>query len=141
MNYVIFLDAQAREIEKILSGLKTMILKEFDPAKPVEKAISTGDLLFFLRNNDETTSRVRATVVRVLVIENDPSEKLSLWLKEMQSKLQLTEDQYNQWSEKGRILAVEFDAAQKIDPICVGSRKDVDFSHWIAFEKIQSPGS
>ena len=33
MNYLVFLDTQAGELEKILSGVKSMVLKEFDPAQ------------------------------------------------------------------------------------------------------------
>jgi len=32
MNHLVVLDAQANELEKILSGVKTMLVKEFDPS-------------------------------------------------------------------------------------------------------------
>ena len=33
MNHLVFLDTRAGELEKILSGVKTMLVKEFDPAR------------------------------------------------------------------------------------------------------------
>src|SRR5512138_2590066 len=104
MNYLVFLDTRAGELEKILSGAKSIVVKEFDPAQSAEQLVRAGDNLYFLRNNDECAVRVKATVVRVLPSEHGAVEDLSQMLKELQPKLQLTEDQYNYWSEKEQAL-------------------------------------
>ncbi len=134
MNYLVFLDPQAGELEKILSGVKSMILKECDPARADGRPVSPGDYLYFLRNKEECNLRVKATVVRVLDFTNHPKDELSHNLKEMQPRLQLTEGQYNYWSPKQQILVVEFASAQKIDLVRVDLNKNADQSDWIAFE-------
>ena len=134
MNHLVFLDTQAGELEKILSGIKCMVVKEFDPARSAGQAVRPGDNLYFLRNKDECTLRVKATVVRVLFYTNDVDQDLSHTLKEMQPRLQLTEDQYNHWSAKQQILLVEFASAHKIGVIHVAPNKIADRSDWIAFE-------
>ena len=136
MNYLVFLDANAGELEKILSGIKTMVIKEFDPAQSAAHPVNPGDSLYFLRNKDECALRVKATVVRVLVIANQMDDDLSHMLKEMQSRLQLTEDQYNYWSAKQRVFLVEFESAQKIGVVQMVSNKITDRSDWIAFEEL-----
>jgi hypothetical protein len=135
MNYLVFLDAQAGELEKILSGRKSMIVKEFDPAQPAGQTVKPDDHLYFLRNKDECTLRVKATVVRVLIFTNHMEDDLSHILKEMQPRLQLTENQYNDCSTKKQVLLVEFGSGQKIDVIHVASNKLMDRSNWIAFEE------
>ena len=134
MNYLVFLDAQAGELEKILSGVKTMLVKEFDPAHTPARPANPGDSLYFLRNKDDCSLRVKATVVRVLSFANQVDDDLSHILKEMQPRLQLTEDQYNHWSAKQQVLLVEFRSAQKISVIRVAPDKIADRSGWIAFE-------
>ena len=134
MNYLVFLEAQAGELEKILSGTKSMVVKEFDPARSARQPVSPGDSLYFLRNKDDCTLRVIATVVRVLSFTNHSDENLSRILKEMQPRLQFTEDQYNYWSVKKQVLLVEFESAHKISVIQVASHKIADRSDWIAFE-------
>lgn len=136
MNYLVFLDARAGELEKILSGVKSMVVKEFDPTRPIEQFVRVGDNLYFLRNNDECAVRVKATVVRVLPSENSTEEDLSQILKELQPRLQLTEDQYNYWSEKKQVLFVEFEAAQKIPEFHIATGRITDRETWIAFEEI-----
>jgi len=135
MNHLVFLDTQAGELEKILSGIKSMVVKEFDPARSAGQAVRPGDNLYFLRNKDECTLRVKATAVRVLFYTNDVDQDLSHTLKEMQPRLQLTEDQYNHWSAKQQILLVEFASAHKIGVIHVAPNKIADRSDWIAFEE------
>jgi hypothetical protein len=135
MNHLVFLDTRAMELEKILSGVKTMVTKEFDPDQSTGYPVSPGDSLYFLRNKGECDLRVKATVVRVLPLINIRNEDLSHILKEMQPRLQLTKEQFNYWSAKKQVLLVEFDSAHKIDVIHVASNKSTDRSEWIAFEE------
>jgi hypothetical protein len=132
MNHLVFLDAQAGELEKILSGLKTMVLKEFDPARPAGRP-SPGDRLYFLRDTDEYALRVQATVVRVLSLAHHADKERCQILKEMQPRLQLTEDQYNTWVTKKQVLLVEFASAQKMGVVQLAADRIADRSEWIPF--------
>jgi hypothetical protein len=134
MNYLVFLDARAGELEKILSGTKTMVIKEFDPAQSTAHPVHPDDSLYFLRDKDDCALRVKATVVRILFFTSDLDQDLPHTLKEMQTKLQFTEDLYNYWSAKEHVLLVEFGSAQKIGAIHVATQKIMDRSDWIAFE-------
>jgi hypothetical protein len=134
MNHLVFLDAQAGELEKILSGVKSMVLKEFDTTRPPMDLVKPGDSLYFLRNNDECDLRVKATVVRLQFCTKKLNEDLSHYLKEMQSRLQLTEEQYNYWSAKKQVLLVEFESAQKTGVIHLALDEVKDRSDWISFE-------
>jgi hypothetical protein len=134
MNHLVFLDTRAGELGKILSGVKTMLVKAFDPAQTTAHPVRPGDSLYFLRDNGESAVRVQATVTRVLFLTNDPDQDLSHTLKEMQPRLQLTEDQYNTWSAKQQVLLVEFKSAKKIGVIHFALDKITDRSDWMAFE-------
>jgi hypothetical protein len=135
MNHLVFLDTRAGDLEKILSGVKCMLVKEFDPQRSALYPLSRGDSLYFLKEKDDCTLRVKATVKRVLTIINSLDEDLPRTLKEMQPKLQLTEDQYNCWSAKEQVLLVEFECAQKISVIQIAPDKVSDRSAWIAFKE------
>ncbi len=136
MNHLVFLDAKAGELEKILSGVKTMLIKEFDSIKTNAYPVSPGDSLYFLRDQDDCALCVKATVVRVLFMTNQSKEDLSQILKEMQPRLQLTEAQYNCWSAIGQGLLVEFGYAQKIGVVHVAPHKITGQSGWMAFETL-----
>jgi len=135
MNHLVFLDARAGELEKILSGVKTMLIKESHPTQSSSYPVNPGDSLYFLRDHNDCVVRVKATVVRVLFVSNHEEEDLNHVLKEMQPRLQLTEDQYNYWTAKQLVLLVEFGSAHKIELFQVGSNKIKDRSDWISFEE------
>jgi hypothetical protein len=134
MNHLVFLDARAGELEKILSGVKTMLVKESSSAYSTTYPVNPGDSLYFLRDHDDCVVRVKATIVRVLFIAQH-GEDLIHALKEMQSRLQLTENQYNYWIVKQQVLLVEFDSAHKIDPFQIASHMQQDRPDWISFDK------
>ena len=135
MNHLVVLDTRAGELEKILSGVKTMLIQEFDPAQRPACSVNPGDVLYLLKDNGESAVRVQATVVRVLPAMGNLDRGLSCVLKEMQSRLQLTEDQYSYWSAKERILLVELGSAHKIGAIHVALPKIAGRTHWIPFEE------
>ncbi len=135
MNYLVFLNADDSELEKILSGFKCMVVKEIDTAKPVAHLVRPGDSLYFLRDKDEYDLRVKTTVTRVIPFINGLDEDLPQTMKELQPRLQLTENSYNYWSIKKQVLLVEFSEAQKIGAIRLAPEKIADSSDWIAFEE------
>ena len=137
MNHLVLLEAEAGELESILRGVKTMLAREPEPAHPTAHPVTPGDGLFFLRDTDEGAVRVRATVARVLPLTGTTHEGLSHTLKEMQPRLQLTEDQYNRWSAKRQVLLVEFESADKVDVIHVAPNRIPDPSDWIAFGELR----
>jgi hypothetical protein len=137
MNHLVLLDTRAGELEKILSGTKSMVAKELEPAGYAGQ-VNPGDSLYFLRNKDDCSIRVKATVIRVLPFISDVDEDLSQILKEMQPRLQLTEDQYNYWSTQKQVLLVEFDRAHKISVIRIAPEMIMDRPDWIACEELRS---
>lgn len=140
MNHLVILDARAGELEKILSGVKTMLVKANGPAHSGSHPVNPGDSLYFLRDHADGIARVKATVVRVLPVakhgeDGQWAEDLAQALKAMQPRLHLTEDQYNYWIEKQQVLLVEFGSAHKIDLFQVDCSKIQDQSDWISFEE------
>ncbi len=134
MNYLVFLEEQTGELEKILSGVKSMVIKESTPDQSTDQPIKPGDNLYFLRNNAERDLRVKATVKSIHLVSNGYDCELAHFLKELQPRLQLTEVQYNYWSIKNQVLLVEFEAAQKIGVIHLALDDVIVPANWIAFE-------
>jgi hypothetical protein len=134
MNHIVFLDPKTGELEKILSGVKSMLIKELETDLTKPDPVQFGDSLYFLRDDIDDSLRVKATVTNVYPILCDPENDLPSLLKELQAKLQLTVEQFSIWTEQDQMLLVEFNAAQKIDPISLDKRKIAKKSDWIPFE-------
>ena len=137
MNHLVLLEAEAGELESILRGVKTMLVRELDPARPDAYPVTPGDSLYFLRDTDDGAVRVKATVTRVLLQTSSNDEDLSHTLKEMQPRLQLTEGQYNHWATRRQVLLVEFENARKMNAIQVAPNRIPEPSGWIAFGELR----
>ena len=70
MDHVVYLDASAREMEGILSGEKTMIIRGAAGRKMPYGRVEAGDMLYFLNNDAEGLVKARASVMSVL--NSDP---------------------------------------------------------------------
>jgi hypothetical protein len=73
LDHVIYLDAAANELENLLSGEKSMIIRGAAGRKLPHVRVNLGDTLYFLNNNAEGLIRAKANVVSV-----HNSEKLSV---------------------------------------------------------------
>jgi hypothetical protein len=134
MNHLVFLDPKAGELEKILSGVKSMVIKENKPEETLIQPLMPGDNLYFLRNNDERDIRVKATIKGIQVASSESAGDISCQLKEMQPRLQLTEEQFMYWCTKKQVLLVEFECAQKISVIHLAADEFKNQADWIAFQ-------
>jgi hypothetical protein len=136
VNHLVFLNTRAGELEKILSGVKRMLVKDLDPHGAAAQPVAPGDGLYFLRDRGDRTVRVKATVERVLLAGVSEDKDLVRTLKELQPALQLTEEQFTCWSEKAQVLLVEFGSAHKTGEIRVALDGITHRSDWIAFEDV-----
>ena len=134
MNYLVFLDPQAGELEKILSGTKSMVLREYSSTNVSNPAVSLGDTLYFLRRGGDCDLRVKATVSSARSFTSQIEDDLAQILKELQPRLQLTEEQYDYWSVKKQAQLIEFEGAHKINPIHISAFNTPGESEWMAFE-------
>jgi hypothetical protein len=57
MDHVVYVDAAANEMEKLLDGSKEVILRGAAGRKLPYGRVDPGDRLFFIRNNGEGRSR------------------------------------------------------------------------------------
>ncbi|MCK5764077.1 MAG: hypothetical protein KAH05_08155 [Clostridiales bacterium] len=53
MDHVVYLDAKAKEFEKLIEGTKTMIIRGATGRKMPYERVFEGDQLYFIRNNGE----------------------------------------------------------------------------------------
>ena len=72
MDHVVYVDAKAKEMEKLISGSKTMIIRGAAGRKMPYGRVLENDILYFIRNNGEGRVLAKADVKTVY-----NSEKLS----------------------------------------------------------------
>jgi hypothetical protein len=66
MDHVVYLDAKAKELETLLSGKKTMIIRGATGRKLPYGRVSIGDVLYFINNNAEGVVKAKANAKWVI---------------------------------------------------------------------------
>ena len=137
MQHVVYLDAKASELEKLLSGEKTMLIRSSgDRQVPYEK-VEVGDMLFFLRNNGEGLIRAKATVSSVFFSEKLTKVKSLELVEKNQDKLQLSEIQMKRWGGKRYVSLIEVDRVIRLYPFDINKSKFGNMDDWILVKDIE----
>jgi len=138
MDHVVYTDAQAKELENILNGEKTMILRGATGRKMPYGRVNKGDTLYFINNNAEGKVRGMAIVSEVLnsdVLTQEQSENL---VEKNQAKLKLTAKQIKRWAGKRYLVLVEIAEPQPVAPFEIDKSAYGNMDDWLPVGDIQT---
>ena len=137
MDHVVYLDAKANELEKLLNGRKTMIIRGATGRKLPYGRVIEGDILYFINNNAEGVIKAKAVVNRVYNSEKMSSEESISVVKKNQDKLQLTDAQFKKWAGKRYIVLIEVMNVEKIESFEIDKSGYGNMDDWLPVEKIE----
>lgn len=138
MDHVVYLDAQAEELENLLSGSKTMIIRGATGRKLPHGRVDAGDVLYFINNNAEGKVRAKAKVKSAFHSEKMTEEESQALVKKNQPKLSLTEKQIKRWAGKRYIVLIEVADVKEIPPFAIDKSKYGNMDDWLPVDKIES---
>lgn len=138
MDHVVYLDAKAKEMEKLLGGKKTMIIRGAAGRKMPYGKVNVGDVLYFINNNAEGLIKANASVKSVFNSEKMSKVKSSKFLVGFQDKLQLTKTQFNRWAGKRYIVLIEVDEVESVEPFPIDKSDYGNMDDWLPVENIES---
>ena len=138
MNHVVYLDAKANEMEKLLTSQKTMIIRGATGRKVPYGKVEMNDILYLINNNAEGEIKAVAEVTNVINSEKMDKEKSSEFVKKYQDKLQLTENQFKRWAGKRYLVLIEVKNVKEITPFQFNRDNFKNcMDDWLIFEKIE----
>ena len=114
MDHIVYLDSTAKELEKLLSGEKTMILRGAAGRKLPHGRVTEGDAFYLMENDGEGVIRARAEVATVWNSEKLTPEASKRTLEENVKGLRLTPEQEKRWNGKRYLCLV---AVGKVTPV------------------------
>ena len=138
MNHVVYLDATANEMEKLLTGQKTMVIRGATGRKIPYGQVNNKDILYFINNNAEGVIKVKAEVASVMNSEKMDKDSSIKLIKKYKDKLQLSEKQFQRWAGKRYIVLIEATNIEEITPFQF-NRDDFKnrMDDWLVFERIE----
>jgi len=137
MDHVVYVDAKARELEKLLAGEKTMIVRGATGRKLPYGRVQANDRLFFIQNKGDGMVRASARVSEVFNSEKLTEEQSAELLQGNQSKLQLTPEQIKRWSGKRYLVLIEVANIQPLEPFVIDRSEYGNMDDWLPVDTIE----
>ena len=137
MDHVVYLDAKANEMEKLLNYKKSMIVRGAIGRKLPYGRVNVGDILYFINNNAEGLIKAKGVVSFVSNSEKMNKEESIDLLKKNQNKLQLTEKQFQRWGGKRYIVLIEVSKITEVEPFPFDKSYYNNMDDWLIIEKIE----
>ena len=138
MDHVVYIDAKARELEQLLEGSKSMIIRGATGRKLPHGRVNAGDILYFINNNSEGEIRAKGVVTYVFNSEKMAPEESRKLVNEYQSKLQLTDKQLEKWAGKRYIVLIEVGEVHSVQPFKIDKSSYGNMDDWLPVEIIEN---
>jgi len=137
MDHIVYVDAKASELEKLLDGTKTTIIRGAAGRKMPYGRVNPGDVLYLINNNAEGLIRAKAKVKNVFNSEKMTKEGSIQLLSDNQEKLQLTPHQKKRWAGKRYLVLIEVSEASEIEPFSIDKSGYGNMDDWLPVEDIR----
>ena len=138
MDHVVYVDAKAKELEKLLSGEKTMIIRGAAGRKLPYGRVDAEDVLYFINNNAEGVVKAKAKIKSVFNSEKMAKEESAELVHSRQDDLQLTARQFKRWAGKRYIVLIEVDKVESLSPFPIDKSDSGKMDDWLPVENIES---
>ena len=136
MDHVVYVDAKAKELNSILDGSKTMIIRGATGRKLPYGRVFEGDVLFLIENNADGLVKGKATVKSVFNSEKMTVEESEKLVNHHQKELLLTEAQKKRWAGKRYIVLVEIIDVESVEPFAIDKSNYGNMDDWLPVEDI-----
>jgi hypothetical protein len=131
MDHVVYLDHKANELEKLLSGQKTMIIRGAAGRKMPYGRVEMDDTLYFIENDSSGVIKASGIVVSVLNSEKlTPEESIAL-VEAHQDKLKLEKGQYQRWAGKRYLVLIEVNKVVELVPFKLDRQEFGNMDDWL----------
>ncbi|TJX13109.1 hypothetical protein E9840_10845 [Tissierella creatinini] len=137
MDHVVYLEAKEKELDKLKSGQKSMIIRGAAGRKLPHGRVHPGEVLWFVENSGDGLVRSRAVVKEVFNSEkltNEESQKLIL---DHQTMLCLTPNQIKRWGGKRYLVLIEVENVQEVTPFAIDRSGYGNMDDWLPAEDIE----
>lgn len=137
MDYIVYLDARAKELENLENGNKTMIMRGAMGRKLPHGRVHVSDILYFTENNGEGLIKGKARVKSVFFSEKLTKEESEKMVTENQSNLRLNSGLLKRFAGKRFLTLVEVEKFENLSPFKFDRSEFGNMDDWLPVGNIE----
>lgn len=138
MDHVVYTDFKAKEMESIIDGSKTMIIRGAAGRKMPYGRVDNGDILYFINNNAEGLVKAKAVVKNVLNSDKMSKEESIKLVDENMKKLKLSDKQHSKWAGKRYLVLIEISDVETVEPFKIDKSGMSNMDDWAPVDSINN---
>ncbi len=134
-EHLVYLNNKAKELEKLLDGTKTMVIRGAAGKKvPLGGRAKPGDDVYFVETGGDFTVAHKGVIKRVIENEKMTPEQSVAFIKKYEKELNLSKDQYDRWAGKKFLAVYEISDIEAITPFKYDRTSNMD--DWVITDDI-----
>ena len=138
MDHVVYLDAKTKELENLVNGIKSMIIRGASGRKVPYGRVNKGDVLYFINNNGEGKIKARGVVCSVLNSGMLSREESFEMIIKHQDRLQLPDRQFEKLAGKRYLVLIGVEGIEEIDHFRIDKSSYTNMDDWLTVGNIQN---
>lgn len=138
MDHVVYVDAKAQELLRLLNGEKTMIIRGAAGRKLPHGRVQVSDMLYLIENDGSGIVQAKARVAAVFNSEKLSPEASQALVTEHQDQLQLTEAQFKRWAGKRFLVLITLDQVSALEAFKIDRSAYGNMDDWLPVGEIGS---
>ncbi len=141
MDHIVYLDAKAKELEQLVNGSKTMLIRGAMGRKLPYGRVNVSDVLYFAENNGDGLIKGKAVVKSLFFSEKMTHEESEKIVTENQQKLQLNSSLAKRFAGKRFLTLIEVENVEKFSPFQFDRSGFGNMDDWLPvgdIEKVKS---
>lgn len=136
-EHLVYLNSKAKELENLLNGTKTMIIRGAAGRKsPLGGRAKVNDIIYFVETGGDLIVKYRGIITEVIESEKMTPEESRLFLDTYASQLMLTPEQDKRWNGKRYLAVYEIGHIEEIEAFTY--RRDSNMDDWIITDNIDT---
>lgn len=131
MDHVVYVDAKAKELSKLISGEKTMIIRGAAGRKLPHGRVDAEDVLYLIENDGSGLVKTKCRAKSAFNSEKMSKDESIALVNENQPKLQLTAAQIKRWAGKRYLVLIEVDQIESLTPFQINKSDYGNMDDWL----------
>ncbi len=137
MDHVVYLDYKAKELNNLIAGAKSMIIRGAMGRKLPYGKVNKGDILYFIENNGDGLIKAKAIVEDVFNSEQLSKEESVQLVDNNQDKLLLDKALYNRFAGKRYLVLITINNFEQLPEFKTDLSAYGNMDDWLLVENIE----
>ncbi|HKK43337.1 MAG TPA: hypothetical protein VJ963_13065 [Bacteroidales bacterium] len=136
MDHIVWLDAEANELDNLVAGNKSMIINGTDEKNKIAREINEGDKMYLVSMQEGEHAEATAVVKCIFSSEELTVEESFETIIRHQDKLQLPDSQFEDVAGKKFLVMVELSDVEAIKPVNISRYAVGRANNWLSVRRV-----